>query len=289
MSVQVFAPAKINLTLKVGRLRPDGYHPLQSVVAFADVGDVVEASGSDELSLEITGEFASELAPNDESNLVLRAARALATAAGVDARARLTLEKNLPVASGIGGGSSDAAAALKALNELWRLGWDAKRLAEVGRPLGADVAVFFSGAPVAFMRGAGELCEPTQGPSLPALLINPLRPLSTPTVYRKFDELGLGSVLSDAPFGGWSGEDEAIAAMHALGNDLQAAAEALLPQIGQVFAALQGREGVRYAALSGSGATIFAIVRDRARAEVLAEELARDHDNWWVCDTLLGA
>jgi 4-diphosphocytidyl-2-C-methyl-D-erythritol kinase len=289
MIVQVFAPAKVNLTLKIGRPRPDGYHPLESVVAFADVGDVIVAQESDTLSLEISGEFAPQLAANDGTNLILRAARALAAAAGVPARARLMLEKNLPVASGIGGGSSDAAATLKALNELWRLGWEPERLAEVGGPLGADVPVFMLGAPAAFMRGIGEICEPVRAPPLPALLVNPLQPLSTPDVYRKFDALGLGSELQDAPFSGWRDAEQAIAAMRALGNDLFAPAAVLLPEIDQIAAALRGREGVRYVGLSGSGATVFALVRDRERAKALAEEFASDHGGWWVCDTLLGA
>lgn len=289
MSVQVFAPAKINLTLKVGPPREDGYHPLQSVVAFADVGDVVTAQEGDALSLAVVGEFASDLAPDDESNLVLRAARALARAANLEPRARLTLEKNLPIASGIGGGSSDAAAALKALNEVWRLGWDTTRLTEVGRPLGADNAVFFSGASIAFMQGAGEICTPARAPSLPAVLVNPLKPLATPSVYRKFDELGLGSTLANAPFEGWADEDAALAAMCVLGNDLQRPAEILLPQIGDVIDVIGRRKNVLHTALSGSGATVFAIVRDRGAAEVLADEIARDHPGWWVCDTLLGA
>src|SRR5690349_3454854 len=147
MSVRVFAPAKINLTLEVGRPREDGMHPLSSVVAFADVGDIVEAQAAEELSLTIAGDFADELPAGDGENLVLRAARALARAANVQPKARLTLQKDLPVASGIGGGSADAAAALRALVALWELNMSDAALQAIARRLGSDAPVCLSGAP----------------------------------------------------------------------------------------------------------------------------------------------
>jgi 4-diphosphocytidyl-2-C-methyl-D-erythritol kinase len=289
MSVRVFAPAKINLTLKVGRPRTDGYHPLQSVVAFADVGDIVEAEESDTLSLDIHGDFAEGLSAGAD-NLVVRAAHALAEAAGVAPRARLSLEKNLPIASGIGGGSSDAASTLLALNSLWTLDWPAQRLAELGAKLGADVPVFFSGGGAAFMTGAGERFTRVRAPSFAAALVNPLQPLSTPGVYSAFDRMGLGAHLNDdAPPPSWSTGAEALAAMRALGNDLEAAASALMPAVSHVLAELRGIEGVSYAALSGSGATVFAIVENAARAEQLADDLINRHPDWWVQDATLGA
>jgi len=288
MSVRIFAPAKINLTLKVARPRADGMHPLQSVVAFADVGDMVEATHSDGLTLNVVGDFAGEIGPG-EDNLVLRAARALGEAAGRRAAADLVLEKNLPVASGIGGGSADAAATLRALNDLWRLNWTNPQLAEVGARLGADVPVFFTGGTGAFMAGIGEICTPLHIWPLPAVLINPLKPLATPEVYRAFDQMGLGAELPETSAPDWEDEDEAIAAMHALGNDLEPAARALMPEIGDILSELAGSEHVRHAALSGSGATVFAIAHDWDGAETLADELIERHPAWWIAEATLGA
>lgn len=288
MSVRVFAPAKINLSLKVGRPRADGYHPLQSIVAFADVGDVIEAEESDTFSLDIHGDFAEGLSAGSD-NLVTRAANALAEAAGVAPRARLSLEKTLPIASGIGGGSSDAASTLMALNSLWKLNWPNQRLAELGARLGADVSVFFSGGGAAYMTGVGERFTRMRAPSLAAVLINPLQPLSTPSVYREFDRLGLGSQLDQAEAPSWNTEAEAIAAMRALGNDLEPAASALMPAIVDILSEIRGLNGVRHAALSGSGATVFAIVENAARAEQLADDLIERYPDWWIQDATLGA
>ncbi len=288
MSVRVFAPAKINLTLKVGAARADGYHPLESIVAFADIGDIVEANESDDLSLSIHGDFAEGLA-TDQTNLVLRAVSALAEAAGVAPRARLSLEKNLPIASGIGGGSSDAASALTALSRLWELNWSPQRLAEIGARLGADVPVFFSGAGAAHMSGVGEICARMRMPPLPAVLINPLQPLSTPDVYRQFDSMALGSALANTPPPVWETEDEAIAAMRALGNDLETPAAALAPAVATLLTSLRARSEVRHAALSGSGATVFAIVSDWAAAEHLADQMIAARPDCWIQETMLGA
>lgn len=288
MSVRVFAPAKINLTLKVGPPRADGLHPLESVVAFADVGDVVEAEAADDLSLHIHGDFAGDLAA-DDANLVLRAARALAAAAGAPARAKLSLEKNLPIASGMGGGSADAAATLMALNQLWALDWSRAQLAHVARALGADAPVFFTGAGAAFMSGAGEICAPFSLAALPAVLVNPLAPLPTPDVYRAFDRMGLGGAFAPAGAPRWPGEADAIAAMRALGNDLEAPAIALMPQIGEILAELRASPNVRHAALSGSGATVYALARDWEEAEALAELLRQRRPECWVMEAMLGA
>jgi 4-diphosphocytidyl-2-C-methyl-D-erythritol kinase len=288
MSVRVFAPAKINLTLKVGRPRADGYHPLQSVVAFADVGDIVEAEDGEGVTLAINGDFADGLSAGAD-NLVLRAANALAQAADVDPRARLSLEKNLPIASGIGGGSSDAASTLIALNQLWNLNWPMRRLAELGATLGADVAVFFAGGGAAYMTGTGERFARMHAPSLAAILVNPLQPLSTPNVYREFDRMQSGSPIHDDAPPSWANEAEAIAAMRTLGNDLEPAASALMPAVADIISELRGLDGVTYAALSGSGATVFAIVENAARAEQLADELIHRHPDWWIQDATLGA
>lgn len=284
MNVRVLAPAKINLTLQVGRPRADGLHPLESVVMFADVGDVVEAAPAATLSLEIEGPFAEGLSAGDD-NLVLRAARALQRAAGVHAGATLRLQKNLPVASGIGGGSSDAAATLKALKELWGLGLDEAALADVARPLGADVPVCVA-ARTAYMTGAGERFTPIRAPVLDAVLVNPLRPLATADVYRKFDAMGLGAEFRAGPSPAWETRESALEAMAALGNDLEAPARALLGELDGVAQALGADARVRYAGLSGSGATMFAIVDSAEDARALSLALAPT--GWWVRPAVLG-
>jgi 4-diphosphocytidyl-2-C-methyl-D-erythritol kinase len=288
MSVRVFAPAKINLTLKVGRPRADGLHPLQSVVMFADVGDVVEAAPGEGLSLTLSGEFAEAVGAG-EDNLVIRAARALAAAAGIESPgASLSLEKNLPVASGIGGGSSDAAAALRALNGLWELDLSVARLAEIARQLGADVPVCVA-AKTAFMTGSGENFRPISALPFSAVLVNPLIPLPTANVYRQFDRMDLGTELSPSAPPHWSNLDAVIREIAALGNDLEPAARALLPELDDVAAMMRSDARVLHAGLSGSGATMFALVQKAEHAEGLAETWQRAHPDWWVADTILGA
>ena len=287
MSIRVFAPAKINLTLKVGRPRPDGLHPLQSVVMFADVGDVVEASPGEGLSLAMHGEFAEGLSAG-EDNLVLGAARALAKAVGLDAPgAALSLEKNLPIASGIGGGSSDAAAALRALNQLWELNLTPARLAEIARELGSDAPVCV-GAQTAFMTGVGDTFAPMHALPFAAVLVNPLIPLPTANVYRQFDRMRLGSDLRASPPPLWSNPDAALRQIAALGNDLEPAARALLPELDDMAAMMRADRRVLYVGLSGSGATMFALVQNEEHAEALAEAWQRAHPEWWVTDTILG-
>lgn len=287
MSVRVFAPAKINLTLKVGRPRADGLHPIESAVMFADIGDVVEAEAAEALTLRITGEFADDLSA-DENNLVLAAARALADAAGREAKASLSLEKTLPVASGIGGGSSDAAAALRALNALWDLNLPVSRLAEIARGLGADVPVCV-GAETAFMTGTGESFRPFAATPFAAVLVNPIIPLPTANVYRQFDRMNLGSELGASAPPLWSNPEAALREIAALGNDLQPAARALLPELDEIAALMRADPRVLYAGLSGSGATMFALVQNRDYTADLAETWQRAHPDWWVADTVLGA
>jgi 4-diphosphocytidyl-2-C-methyl-D-erythritol kinase len=286
MSVRVFAPAKINLTIEVGAPRADGLHPLQSIVTFADVGDVVEAQEAETLSLTIKGEFAADLSVDDD-NLVLRAARALAAAASITSPgAALTLEKDLPVASGIGGGSADAAATLHALNALWDLGYDTRRLSEIARPLGADVPICVAGAP-AYMTGAGETWAALALPSFAAVLVNPLKPLPTPDVYRRFDTMKLGASFAERAAPDLSSPAAALAAIAASGNDLDAPARALMPELDAVTAALRADARARVVGLSGSGATMFALVDSSDATAAMAEDIQKAHPEWWVCETIL--
>ncbi len=286
MSVRVFAPAKINLTLEVGPPRADGYHPLQSVVAFADIGDEIEAALADILTLTIEGEFAEDLVADSANNLVLRAAHALAEAAGVKRGASLLLRKDLPIASGIGGGSSDAAATLHALNQLWALDWPRERLLTIARTLGADVPVCLAGSP-AYMTGVGETFEPIALPDFAAVLVNPMTPLSTPAVYRRFDAMGLGAAFAARSAPVWPDATTALGGIAAIGNDLAAPAADLAPEIAAVSQILRADARVRYAALSGSGATVFALLANADDAAALADGLRERWPNWWVTDTLL--
>lgn len=287
MSVRVFAPAKINLTLEIARPRTDGYHPLQSAVTFADIGDWISVSLAETLALDVVGEFAAGLA-NEPDNLVLRAARLLAEVVGRAPQARIVLEKNLPISSGIGGGSSDAAAALKALNALWRASLDEPALYEIAARLGADVPVCL-GARSAWMTGVGEKIAPLSIPPLHAVLVNPMKPCSTALVFRKFDSLGAGRdhFVAETPI--WRDAEEALAGMSALGNDLIAPARAIVPEIREVEAALRDSADARYVAVSGSGATVFAIVDNASDAQALASRVGADRRDWWVRAAVLGA
>lgn len=281
MSVRVFAPAKINLTLEVGRPRADGYHPLQSAVVFAGEGDWIEAADAETLTLTANGPFAAALGVNDD-NLVLRAARLLDSRRG----ASLTLEKNLPIASGIGGGSSDAAATLLALNQLWGLGRSVDELARLSAVLGADVPVCVHQRS-AWMTGVGDAVTPISAPHLDAVLVNPGKPLATPPVYRRFDELGLGADFAarEAPL--WASRDAVIADMRRFGNDLEAPAVALMPELGDLLATLRGDPRTACAALSGSGATCFSVTNSAAEARALLDDLRARNRDWWMCATTL--
>jgi 4-diphosphocytidyl-2-C-methyl-D-erythritol kinase len=285
--IRVFAPAKVNLTLEVGRPRADGMHPLSSVVAFADVGDWVSVETADALSLEVTGPFAEALRA-DSDNLVLRAARALAEKAGVKARARIDLEKHLPVASGLGGGSSDAAATLRALNELWRLGLSDGDLAAVGRPLGADVAMFFVAGGGALLSGIGDAVAPFEPPPLYGVLVNPLKPLPTPDVYRAFDRMGLGGDLT-AWTPSWTEPADVWRDVAARGNDLAPAAAALMPELDEIVTLLRADTRAGCVLLSGSGATVFALAENWAAAQSLARDVSAQRPAWWTRPMKLGS
>jgi 4-diphosphocytidyl-2-C-methyl-D-erythritol kinase len=266
------APAKINLFLHVTGRRDDGYHLLDSLVVFAGAGDRLTAEPAASLSLELDGPFGAALA-GEEDNLVLRAARALAATAGIQAGARLRLTKNLPVASGIGGGSADAAAALRLLARLWQLPAPDSGLA-LG--LGADVPVCLAGRP-ARMQGIGERL--LRAPTLPRfglVLVNPGVAVSTPAVFRaRRDGFHPPAALPD----GWPDAAAMAADLALCANDLEAAAISLAPAVAEALAALAALPGALLARMSGSGATCFALFADPARAAAAAAEIARP--GWW--------
>jgi 4-diphosphocytidyl-2-C-methyl-D-erythritol kinase len=269
------APAKINLYLHVTGRRADGYHLLDSLAAFAEVGDLLHAEPADLLSLRVEGPFAPALA-GEPDNLVLRAARALAAEAGVTSGARLVLEKRLPVASGIGGGSADAAAALRVLCRLWRLALPLAVLARLAASLGADVPVCLAGR-TARMGGIGERLEPA--PSLPpcgVLLVNPGIAVATAEVFRV--RQGAWSELATLP-PAWDDAAAMAADLAKLRNDLEPAAVALRPAIRDVLAALAATPGCLLARMSGSGATCFGLYAASAAARLAAGRI--QGSGWW--------
>jgi 4-diphosphocytidyl-2-C-methyl-D-erythritol kinase len=287
--VQEFAPAKINLALHVTGRRDDGYYLLDSLVAFASAGDRLTFSEAEGFSLHISGPFADALG-SAKDNLVTKAARRWAEQAGSGAvPVAIQLEKNLPVASGIGGGSADAAATLRGLRRLWRFAGTDALLQETALELGADVPVCLAGISCR-MTGIGEtLSAVSNMPTFHAVLVNPMVPVATADVFRQLavakGTSGLAG-LEALPSGG--SEAEWIDWLARQRNDLEAPAVALEPAIAEVLTALRDSEGCLLARMSGSGATCFALYRDEACSRSAAERLAGDNPGYWIAATLLG-
>lgn len=306
------ALAKVNLYLHVTGKRADGYHELDSMVVFADVGDVVTATAADDLTLTVEGPFSGDLGGAADDNLVLRAARTLADHAGVAAKANLHLHKNLPVASGIGGGSADAAATLKALVELWGLElpdahiahaarhlssetdtvhiletlfklWrddvDSDMMLEVALKLGADVPVCLEGRAV-FMGGIGEKLDMTpQLPPVWLVLANPGVALSTAAIFAaRTADFSPPARFFHTPKDA-AHLAELLAQRH---NDLAAPAIALAPVIERVLSALDAQPGALLSRMSGSGATCFALFADADAARLAAQRVQHAEPAWWV-------
>lgn len=268
------APAKLNLALHVRARRPDGYHDLETLFAFARHGDLVEVAPADANSLAITGPFAAALQPATD-NLVTRAADAFAAAFAVVQPHAITLTKNLPIASGIGGGSADAAATLRALARLNDVPLDHPDLRAVAGTLGADVPACLLGR-TAIGRGRGDALEPVAGlPGLPLLLVNPGVPISTAAVFARWDGVDRGPLIKGDP----------LAVARAGCNDLEPAARALAPAIDEVLALLAAQPGVLLTRMSGSGATCFAIFDNEASCVVAGRAAAAR--GWWRLDTAL--
>jgi 4-diphosphocytidyl-2-C-methyl-D-erythritol kinase len=268
------ARAKVNLDLCVVGRRADGYHELDSVVVFGPAADRLTFRPAPALRLEVTGRFAGAL-DAEADNLVLRAARRLAGLAGIPPDVAITLEKNLPIAAGLGGGSADAAATLRGLGRLWRLGLSVSELMPVAQGLGADVPVCLLGRP-ARMRGIGERLEPLDGlPEWHVVLVHPAVPCPT---GRVFAELGAISprVWPEYPAGDWLGW------LRSRPNHLEAPARRLVSRIGDALDAIARQKGCRLARMSGSGAACFGLFED-ARAMAMAEAaIAIDHPGWWL-------
>lgn len=275
MSVEAFAPAKVNLTLHVTGRRADGYHLLDSLVVFPDVGDRLSFAHSDDLSLDVCGPLA-EGVPTDGRNLCLRAAQLLGTGKG----ARITLEKHLPHGAGIGGGSADAAATLRGLSALWGLPLPS---AVEASALGADVPVCLAAPRAMVMRGIGEVLRPA--PALPAftmLFVNPR--VETPT-GAIFAALASSGGIENPPMPempkGFADLAELALWLRLTRNDLERAASDFAP-ISEVKSTIEAQAGCAFARMSGSGSTCFGLFASATPAEAAAAAIQRAHPDWWI-------
>jgi 4-diphosphocytidyl-2-C-methyl-D-erythritol kinase len=279
--------AKVNLTLRVVGRRVDGYHDLESVVAFADCADRLSLTPGSELSLATTGPLA-EACGETADNLVFKAAQLLGERVPDLRLGDFTLDKMLPVAAGIGGGSADAAAALRLLAQANGLALDDARLIEVARLTGADVPVCLA-SHACVMTGVGETLLPLSLPKLPCVLVNPRLPVATKDVFKALGlrngELlvGVTDVIEamawpkdGASIGDW------VDALAAGCNDLEVPATRIQPVIGAVLAALRATKGARLTRMSGSGATCFAIFQTDIDAQAAARKIQLDQPQWWV-------
>jgi len=280
--------AKVNLTLRVVGRRVDGYHELESVVAFADCADRLTLTPGPELSLKMTGPLAKACGETSD-NLVLKAAQLLGECVTDLKVGSFELEKVLPVAAGIGGGSADAAAALRLLARLNDLALDDGRLVEVALATGADVPVCLA-SQACDMTGVGEKLLPLTPPTMPCVLVNPRVPVATKDVFEalglRHGEILIGAtdVMIQAP--SWpeqSGSlEEWVEALAEGSNDLEEPATRIQPLVGEVIAALNATNGAWLARMSGSGATCFAIYENTAEAQRAANKIRLDHPSWWV-------
>jgi 4-diphosphocytidyl-2-C-methyl-D-erythritol kinase len=282
-----YGRAKVNLTLRVIGRRVDGYHDLESVVAFADCADRLALTPGSELTLETTGPLANACGATSD-NLVLKAARLLAERVDNLALGAFTLDKVLPVAAGIGGGSADAAAALRLLARLNGLAADDARIQQVALKTGADVPVCLASR-ACDMTGVGEMLLPLSLPKLPAVLVNPRVPVATKDVFAALGlrsgelRVGVTDVIrapawpdQGASVGDW------VKVLAGVPNDLEPPALRVQPVIADVLSALRSGPGAQLARMSGSGATCFAIFSSASDAQTAAARISAEHPAWWV-------
>ena len=278
--ITVPAPAKINLYLHVTGRRADGYHELDSLIVFAALHDVITVAPHDSLTFQQSGPFGDYLTDEPNNNLVLRAAQKLANLAGIPAKARISLYKTLPIAAGLGGGSADAAAALRALCQLWLIDPSEEEVAVLALSLGADVPVCLKGL-AAHVSGVGDLLNPLQfcPPPMAMVLVNPNIPLSTKSVYRKLR----GPYTPPRPLNILPKNIyELTYALAQRTNDLATPARVLCPIIDDVLAALTASEGCQLARLSGSGPSCFGLFTDTNNAAKAASRISALKGDWWV-------
>jgi len=272
MMLMEAAPAKLNLALHLRRRRADGYHALETIFAFTDFGDVLGGEAAEEISLIVSGDYA-EAAGQGGDNLVLKAARALAEAGQVRQGARLTLEKRIPVAAGLGGGSADGAAALRLLNRLWGLNWPEARLLEIAAEIGSDVPACVLSHSV-YGEGRGEALRPwpVAMTGVPVLLVNPRVAVPTGPVFAGWDQVDQGPLDPMGP-------------LAKARNDMTASAVQIAPVIGEVLVALDATPGTTLVRMSGSGATCLALYDTAVARDGAAASLAGR--GWWAAATHL--
>lgn len=270
------APAKLNLALHVCARRDDGYHELETLFVFVVDGDVLTIEDADAPGFAVTGPFADALR-GEGGNLVLRAERAFRAQVADVPPLAVTLDKRLPVASGMGGGSADAAAMLRAMARRAGVSLDDHRLLEVAEALGSDVPACLLGR-TAIGRGRGEALTPIDGATgTPVLLVNPGVAVSTAAVFSGWDRIDRGGLP----------DGDLIAVATNGRNDLEAPARAIAPEIGNVLERLSAAPGVRLARMSGSGATCFALFDDPADCAATAQAIRLAEPGWWVCESKL--
>ncbi len=282
-SIRVFAPAKLNLFLHLTGCRSDGYHTLQSLIGFADIGDIIEIEPAEHFHFSVEGSFAKTLekeGTQSDDNLVVKAAQSLAQIVDKNLDVHIRLTKNLPVAAGLGGGSSDAAATIWGLQEYWGLSRDTPYLWPLLTRLGADVPMCLHCQPQV-VKGIGEeLGSALLMPEIPVLLVNPLQSCSTTDVFLR----GANKVFKDnidvpADF---SSVFELIAFLQKCNNDLFDGAVSLLPEISNIMAALETQKNCLLARMSGSGASCFGLFETMNEAEKAAKIIVKDNPDWWV-------
>ena len=278
------APAKVNLLLHINHRRADGLHDLESLVVFTAFGDQVTLSPSEDLVLVRTGPFAGDLPEDPRDDLSLRAAARMSETFGNGRGVRISLEKHIPVAAGIGGGSSDAAAVLRGLCRVWNVNRDDPRVVEIATRLGADVPMCLYGRP-AFVTGVGDKLTPiSHEPELHILLVSPNEPLSTAAVFGALE--GPGGRTEGLCETLQSGDRSVfLQTLRTSRNDLTPPALQLCPAVGVVLGALEQARGCELARMSGSGATCFAIFPNAVMCQDAADRIFQAHPDWWVCPT----
>jgi len=281
MMIREFAPAKINLYLHITSRQENGYHDLDSLVGFADIGDEIALKAGSDFHVDITGPRADDLASEDiNNNLVFKASQSFAELTGNPLDVHMLLVKRLPVASGIGGGSSDAAAALRALARNWGIGLDDPRLHEAAAKHGQDVPVCLR-TDNCYMTALGVKLAPKM-PQTAVVLANPGKALSTPEVYAEYRNgdypFSKSSNLYCAP----TSVDDMVDVLKQRGNDLYAPAIRLMPEIVEVIEALQSYDRCLLARMSGSGATCFGLFGDMVAAKSAVAQIRAARPHWWV-------
>lgn len=283
--MHIKAPAKLNLTLHVTGRRADGYHLLNSLMVLTDIEDVIEIQPSPVLKFHMAGQTSAALAHENDDNIVVKAAKMVAEAAGVSPDIAISLEKNIPVGAGLGGGSADAGAMLRLLKAYWQPDISESKWNEIALSLGADVPFCYHNH-AALIEGIGE--KVTSVPeinSIWAVLINPCKPLSTQQVFaRGVEQFTSPNVLPPLE---WSNEAEFIEYLNATKNDLEVPAIALMPEISNILDVLEQQDKMLLARMSGSGATCYGLFDDLEVAKEAEKNIKAANSDWWVKLTAL--